>query len=113
MSKVPWRPEGGNMKILGLFLLLPVSVALRGLMLKCFWGWFVLPVFELPALGFLQAVGLAVALSAFSGDTHTPYRVEAVAKAVGAEDDALEGAVRAILHPLFMLALGWVFHLFM
>lgn len=103
------------MKVLGSLLVLPVAIILRGVVLKAFWGWFVLPVFAvLPPLGLMQAVGLAAAMGAFVGGAGETFRIKAIADAVGAkEPEALEASIQALLYPLFLLVFGWVLHLFL
>lgn len=98
----------------GLLVMMPVAVILRGVVLKSFWKWFVLPVFALPELGLTQAVGLAAAVGMFAGGGGDAFRTKAIADAVSAkEPGALEAALQAILVPLMALAFGWVLHLFM
>lgn len=102
------------MQVLASLLVLPVSVALRGWVLMCFWKWFVVPVFHLPALGIMQAVGLSVAAMAFTASTGWTFRMLAVAKAVGAEEPGvMESAIQSIIHPLVVLVCGWAIHLFL
>jgi len=75
------------MKVLVSLLMLPLAVFLRGVVLKAFWGWFVLPVFvAMPALGLMQAVGLAAAVSAFAGGGSDALRLKSIADAVGAKE---------------------------
>lgn len=96
-------------------LVLPVAIVLRGLVLKAFGGWFVLPVFDtMPALGPMQSVGLAAAVSAFSGGGSDALRRKSIADAVCAKDQGmLEATIYAVAVPLLTLALGWVLQLFM
>lgn len=92
------RPLKGWLALLAIVLVTPVLV-LNGWTLSALWGWFVAPVFGLPALGLAQAIGIST-LVRFA--TYTPrYKVTTVR----AFADAL---LHAVLHPLIVLAGGWI-----
>ena len=56
------------MKIFIAWLLLaPISILLTGLVFKLMWGWFMVPIFGLPGLGFWQAYGLSLIAGLFNG----------------------------------------------
>ena len=44
----------------GIFALLVISSLLRGFVLVKIWGWFIVPLFHLPVLTLLPAIGLAL-----------------------------------------------------
>lgn len=89
-----------------------LSAVLDGWVLTNLWGWFVMPLFALPALGIAQAVGLSVVVPALCGVSHL-----SASKALRQPDKGWEGMAESIaislLTPLFILATGWVAHLFL
>lgn len=71
------------------------SVLSYGYVISVLWGWFVVPVFGLPAIGLVQAYGLAlVGALAFS----------TVPK--GDDDGAYWATI--LLRPWIVLVIGWV-----
>lgn len=83
--------------ILGLFLYDTLS---WGLVLFKFWGWFVLPVFvTLPALTFVQAIGLMFVIGLFKN-----HKSQIIKKQY--KDERFENIY--LYMPWVTLALGWV-----
>ncbi len=74
----------------------------RGLTLRILWGWFIVPVFDMPALSIAQAIGLQ-------------YVVGFITNHYSGEDERSsdEKIAIAILMPLVSLAFGYIVQLFM
>ena len=95
--------------ILGFVALLVVSSIFNGYVLSVLWGWFIVPVFSLPELTVVPAIGIAIVVSYLtyqyneSDDDDNKSFGEKMAKLIA----------MAILRPLFVLFLGWIVHLFM
>ena len=92
------------LKFLGASAVMAVSFALNGYAVQHLWQWFVVPVFALPLLGFLQAVGLAMT-SKYMCSRHT--------FCIKPDDVAEKRRAYSILFPLMTLAVGWVIKSFM
>jgi len=90
--------------ILEFFMLLVVSSILKGYVLSILWGWFIVPVFSLPELTVVSAIGIAIVVSYL---THQ-YNEN---KGEGKSFDKRIAII--ILRPFFVLLFGWVVHLFM
>lgn len=73
-----------------------------GLALSTLWGWFVVPVFKLPALTILEAYGLALVVQVAKGTSNNIEKSEELASAI-AKGFWLPPAVSALL-----LLAGWV-----
>lgn len=89
-------------------LALPPILLLRGWAMTILWGWFITPVFGLASPGLAACLGLSVTVDAFWG----------IRQREPADDCTFgEKCLRLILWPVatisLLLALGWVFHLFM
>ncbi len=88
----------------GVFLAV-FSVALDGWVLSILWGWFMVPIFHLPALGVCQAIGVTLV-------------VRFLTKNIGVKNESgSKGATievsTAILAPFLFLFFGWIVQLFM
>jgi len=90
------------MKALGLVLLGILTTVLNGFVLTVLWRWFVVETFGLKSLTIPQALGIALVIgfltSHYSGED---------------KRSILEKAIYVVLAPLFFLAIGFVYHLFM
>ena len=100
---------GALLVVMMLPVMLVVGYALKGFVLSTLWGWFMVPLFGLPSLGLIPAIGVAMVVSFL---TFHYVREPAVP-----EDKKWESAIAsfgfAVLYPLFTLFIGWIAHLFM
>jgi|SRR5579872_982799 len=99
------------MKIIGwtatIVTSLVVSAVLNGYALSILWRWFIVPVFHAPPLAIPEAIGIGL-------------MVEYLTHQVSADNDddktfsqrMAYGIPMAIFKPLWVLAIGWVVHLF-
>lgn len=101
------------MKNFGYFMFLILSVVtailLRGFVLIYLWEWFIVSVFSLPPLGFVNALG-------FSLIVH--YLTQQDIDKKEDKDRDLSDIIgriigQAVFYPLLILLLGWFFTLFM
>ena len=96
-----WRSEMKKVLALlgfatvGVLLLCVLAVLVRGLCLSVLWGWLIVPVFGLPALGIAPAIGLTVFLNFLLDHKKEEH-----------------AAADIIVVPLFVLGVGWLIHLF-
>jgi putative Mn2+ efflux pump MntP len=78
-----------------------IGVPLRGWAIKVLWGWFVVPVFGLPALTVMSAIGVSMVIVALNPNYSKPNTKD---------DTALERAAftlfMAILFPLMSVGIG-------
>jgi len=86
-------------KLVGGLALLLYSAFASGLVFFKFYNWFVLPVFDLPIISYLSAVGLSVFLILFK-NLQTD------------EDTSTEAYIKAIILPWMLLFMGWFVALF-
>jgi hypothetical protein len=100
----------------GLFLFvvaLVTGLAARAILIAYTWLWFIGPIFEVAPLTYIQAVGLSM----FSVAVFLPWLAPR-ANAEFAQDGELAGFVRiawealgrAVITPLFILAIAWGWH---
>ncbi len=83
-----------------------------GWVFSILWGWFVVPVFGLPQLSVVQAIGLSLMIG------YMTHHLKSDDKDNGDDEDSagaktLKNLLFAIFYPLLILSLGWVIHLFM
>lgn len=94
--------------ILGFVVLLVVSSIFNGYVLSVLWGWFIVPVFNLPVLTVVPAIGIAMVVSYLtyqynkSDEDDNKISSEKIGKLIA----------MAILRPLLALFFGWIVHLF-
>jgi len=82
----------------GIFLLIPVLVIWRGYALSVLWGWFIAPLFGLPLLSILAAIGICIV----SGLVRYRYNE--------AEHDgkSFKPLCMQFANPAFALGVGWI-----
>jgi len=105
MRKGETKLEGGAGCAAGLFLFaLPIlTIPLWGWAAALVWGWFVVPVFGLPALLWWQAWGLRVAVAFF-----TPMPTDPDSEPGISSDDIIRRIVRSVFAPLMGLGIALV-----
>lgn len=85
-----------------------VIVIYKGFILSVLWGWFIVPVFGLPALPVVAAIGINLVISFL---TYQPIESKSEN---GDAMSAIGKAINAgILYPTIILFMGWIVHLFM
>lgn len=91
------------MKLIGIIAIGLLSGVLSGYVLSVLWGWFISPVFGLPELSIMQALGLALIVTFLTGESSPK-----------GEDTRSTGEIMiaVFLRLLFTLAIGFVFTLF-
>ena len=82
---------------------------LRAFVLKTLWGWFIVPVFNLPPLGMAAAFGISLTISTFLPSSPTSSSDD---KDVSKETKIGRFFVNLSV-PLFTLLIGWIAHQFM
>lgn len=97
--------------VLGLFLLcLPPIVILSGYTLSTLWGWFVVPLFSLPALTIPYAIGLMIVVT-FVFHKKQDSDSDEVSKLVSTEDYTkflIDKIVYVLVFNAMTLGIGWV-----
>jgi hypothetical protein len=91
--------------LIGVIVLLGVAILYSsltwGLLVWKFWYWFLLPVFPaLPAITFLQAVGIMFFICLFKGVPAQVIKDEYV--------DKTNGTIASIIAPWLTLFIGWL-----
>jgi hypothetical protein len=87
-----------------------VSSLLHGWVLTIMWGWFMVPVFHLPRLSLVPAIGIGLTIR-FLIYHSTVSDPDDKGKSFGHQLGKATGL--AIFVPLLILVEGWVIHLFM
>ena len=93
--------------VFGLVAVLVISTIANGFALSVLWGWFISPVFGLPALTIVQAIGLSMVVSYL---TYQYIRDSGEKKTL--TKSILTELVMAILRPALVLGLGAIVNLF-
>ena len=78
-----------------LFIVLAVSTVLNGWALHLLWGWFFVPIFNLPVLSIGQSIGVAMVVSFL---TYQPSKSE----------DGGTIAVMLVIRPFIAVLLGFI-----
>lgn len=88
--------------LIGMLILFPLIIlgtVLNGWVLTILWGWFMVPIFNLPALTLVPAMGVALVIGYLT-------------KNVGVKADE-NAAAAMIVYPFITLLIGYVIQLFM
>jgi hypothetical protein len=80
---------------------------LNGFTLSVLWGWFIVPVFELPVLGIVPAIGLALVVGFLTHQTTRNSSRESTTEAF------IELLVTSIVKSFMLLLIGWIVTLFL
>lgn len=75
---------------------------IRGLVVSYMWGWFMVPIFALPEISIVPAIGIAMTLS---------YLIKGLPEVK--KEEWKEILLRNALGPLSVLSVGYIVHLFM
>lgn len=88
---------GGPLIVGGIFALAGGALLLRGFVASVLWGWFIVPVFNAPPLGYLSALGVMLTVSLCTPKQDSP------------KDRTLTQTMTAMfLPPLMSLLCGWL-----
>ena len=83
---------------------LPIAIAgviWRGWVFTVLWGWFVVPLFGLPALGLSQAIGLMLVINYLTFHKPQPDERSLI-------EQIFYGAAWVALYPAMVLLVGWI-----
>jgi hypothetical protein len=85
-------------------LMIPVSIVVNGLLLRLFWGWFVVPL-GLAPIGIAHALGISVLVAMLTYEyTREPEDGRSTKEVVSS------ALLRAVVRPLVLLAMGSIYH---
>lgn len=93
----------GFLVTLGFIAYLFLSALINGYVLSMLWAWFMVPLFRLPSLSVVGAMGLALIVTYLT--VNMPKKQE--------ETDWAYLIMGAIVKWTFFLFLGWLFHLWL
>lgn len=91
------------MQVLFSVLFLVLAWILNGFALKILWGWFMVPVFSLPALTIPAALGIGIVVSFLTHHSGTTQQ----------RGDRSWSAMHLVTRPILAVVLGAIVNLFM
>lgn len=83
--------------VVGAIVLVAVAAILRGWAFSILWGWFVVPIFNLPPIGVAQAIALSMIVGMLTHQ-YVPSK----------EKDAWQPFANIFITPLLALGIGWI-----
>ncbi len=83
-------------------LISTVEVIINGWALSALWGWFVVPIFNLPSLTIIQAIGIGLILSYITNKSPSQEDNRKTSEKI------IDGIARSIMAPIFSVGTGWV-----
>lgn len=95
----------GGIAVVWFFAYLAFLAVLRGWVLSCLWLWFIVPIFNLPQLSTVQAIGVSCVISFLT--VHLSEMKDEDKK------PSTERWVDGLLFNFFALGIGYVVHLFL
>jgi hypothetical protein len=100
---------GGVVAILGIGAITgTLGAVIRGFVLSKLWLWFMVPVFHLPVLGIVAAIGISLVIGFLTADS-SPTVCEDK-RSTGEKFGAILGV---LFSPFLVLLVGYIVHLFM
>ena len=84
-------------------IIVPLSMIMHGWVLSIMWGWFVVPLFGLPALTIPYAIGISAVVGIFKGNSTANKDDNKTATT-----KFLEALFVAFVAPLITLGFGWI-----
>ncbi len=96
-------------RFIGTLVLMAIGYVFSGYALSILWGWFMVPVFELPEISVVPAIGIIIVV----GYLTKQYGIIDEDKNESFETRFLKDFVKAIFVPAYSLFLGYIVHLFM
>jgi hypothetical protein len=96
-----------------MLLLSAVNILWPGFVLLTLWGWFAVPLLNLPRLSYVGAMGIALLIGFLTKQMPT-----VLPKTLIETDDYFNHVTKvawiySIFNPLFVLITGWILHLFL
>ncbi len=88
-------------------LIVVAGTIISGWALSVLWGWFIVPVFDLPGLSIIQAIGIALIIGYIKGKS--PQRSDDRK----ASDKLIESIGYMFMMPLLSIGIGWIVLQFM
>ncbi len=83
--------------------IITAQALLEGICVSLLWGWFMVPLFDLPSIGVAGGIGMAV-LGSLLSNSAPPAK---------SSDEALYRTLLSFVNPVLLLAIGYIAHLFM
>jgi hypothetical protein len=78
-----------------------VMYAIQGWVLSIMWGWFIVPLFHLPPLSILQAIGLTLVVVLLTGSA---------SKTAQTSEERVTNIATGVIGPFIALLVGWIIH---
>ncbi len=88
-------------------LILVIGTYISGWVLSILWGWFVSPIFNLPTLSLIEAIGISLVVG------YTKSKVPQHDDNRKASDKLIESITNMLVTPLFHVGIGWIILQFM
>src|SRR5690606_38361726 len=113
MEVFPMRnnDDGCGLSLLAMLaipLVMIFSSVAYGFVLSVLWGWFIVPVFEIPDISILQAIGLSMVVGFL-----TYQHIESDKKSDRSlTESVIYMLMLAIIRPAIVLFIGYIVHLF-
>lgn len=91
---------------LAVLTIYPVAVILRGYVLSTLWGWFLVPVFQIPQLTVVPAIGLSLIAGFLTLHAQVGLQKQTF-------ETLSKRLVDVVLYPIMAFAIGWIVARFM
>lgn len=91
--------------VIGFIALMVLGAILGGWALSVTWGWFMVPVFGLPELSIVPAMGIALVIGYLTKSSGSSNKEGGEA--------IIEGIVHTFVGPLLVVGIGWIILQFM
>ena len=97
--------------LVGLLGTIILSSIVRGYVFSTLWGWFMVPIFNLPPINIPLAIGIYLIIILVTSHLKTDYS-NSSSSTQGFAEKVGESFGTIVLYPFFILFLGWIIHLF-
>ena len=99
----------GLVVLIGLIVVLGYMIS--GLVLSILWGWFMVPLFEVPEISILEAIGITLVVHLFMRRLATKTDIDAESEISTTKIG--KALARSFIVPLITLLTGWIVLQFM
>ena len=105
-EEMPEQKSETGAKILFTFIAVPVAIFAHGYTVSTLWSWFIVPLFNVPEIGILQAAAIMMFVNYFVAKPDNDINI--LSSKLSLTDYITRAMSNVILKPIIALFVGWV-----
>lgn len=88
-----------------------IEFILNGFVLCILWSWFIIPVFHLPKLFLVQAIGIGLVIDYLTKQHN--FKKENEFDEIHMDENKIRSVIFSLMKPIIVLIMGWIIHIFL